>query len=87
MKVAVFYAKFNEPPGKKKGILIFKSILGWINGFILFYKELNFENILIQDLDGDDHLVVRLIGDNKSNTTMYTFKLFHVGQVTISVSR
>ena len=38
-------------------------------------------------LDGDDHLVVRLIGDNKSNTTMYTFKLFHVGQATISVSR
>jgi hypothetical protein len=57
MRVAVFYAKFNNPLASKTG------------------------------LDGDDHVVARLIGDNKSNTTMYTFKLFHVGQATISVSR
>ena len=38
-------------------------------------------------LDGDDHVIVRLIGSNKSNVTMYTFKLFHVGQATISVSK
>ena len=35
----------------------------------------------------NDHLVVRLIGEEKSNRTMYTFKLFEVGSVSVHVSK
>ena len=36
--------------------------------------------------DNNDHLIVRLVGDNKSNRTMYSFKI-HPNSVSIYLSR
>ena len=35
----------------------------------------------------NDHVVVRLIDSRKSNSTMYSLKLFRVGTVSVSVSK
>ena len=46
--------------------------------FYARFKNDNFNN---------DHVIVRLIDSRKSNTTMYSIKLFRVGTVSISVSK
>ncbi len=38
------------------------------------------------DNGNNDHVIVRLVGEDKSNRTMYSLKLYRVGSVTVSVS-
>ncbi len=37
--------------------------------------------------NNNDHVIVRLVGDNRSNSTMYSIKLYSVGSVSIFVSK
>ncbi len=39
------------------------------------------------DNGNNDHVIVRLVGQDKSNRTMYSIKLYRVGSVSIFVSR
>jgi hypothetical protein len=47
----------------------------------VFYAKFSGDN------GNNDHVIVRLVNKNRSNMTMYTFKLYRVGSVSIFVSK
>ena len=47
----------------------------------VFYAKFNAMN------GNNDHVVVRLVNKNRSNSTMYTFKLYRVGSVSLFINR